>query len=281
MTFDDALAELGAPVAAVPRVPLAWLLANWEAAAPRLLGMLDAFQRGEDLAEATPQVLYFALHLMAERREQAAFGPFCRLLHDAEAADLVLGDALIDNLAGLLIPLFDGDAGALRALVKDAAAGEGVRTTALLVLAYLTRIGRLPHPDMRALLRELTTTLQPQAEDHVWAGWVMAASDLGYADLAAEGEALFRRGLVPADVMSVADFRADLLATRADPTGMEGFLRDGIAPITDAMEALEGPPPDEAKEAPGVPVVNPLRSVGRNDPCPCGSGRKYKKCCLA
>jgi uncharacterized protein YecA (UPF0149 family) len=21
--------------------------------------------------------------------------------------------------------------------------------------------------------------------------------------------------------------------------------------------------------------------IGRNDPCPCGSGRKYKKCCLA
>jgi hypothetical protein len=23
------------------------------------------------------------------------------------------------------------------------------------------------------------------------------------------------------------------------------------------------------------------RSLGRNDPCPCGSGRKYKQCCLA
>ncbi|MBI5118565.1 SEC-C domain-containing protein [Candidatus Poribacteria bacterium] len=22
------------------------------------------------------------------------------------------------------------------------------------------------------------------------------------------------------------------------------------------------------------------RDVGRNDPCPCGSGKKYKKCCL-
>jgi hypothetical protein len=22
------------------------------------------------------------------------------------------------------------------------------------------------------------------------------------------------------------------------------------------------------------------RQVGRNDPCPCGSGRKYKQCCL-
>ncbi|MGQ9733412.1 MAG: SEC-C metal-binding domain-containing protein, partial [Candidatus Zipacnadales bacterium] len=23
------------------------------------------------------------------------------------------------------------------------------------------------------------------------------------------------------------------------------------------------------------------RKVGRNDPCPCGSGKKYKKCCGA
>jgi hypothetical protein len=25
---------------------------------------------------------------------------------------------------------------------------------------------------------------------------------------------------------------------------------------------------------------NPFKGVGRNDPCPCGSGRKFKKCCL-
>ena len=24
-----------------------------------------------------------------------------------------------------------------------------------------------------------------------------------------------------------------------------------------------------------------MPEVGRNDPCPCGSGKKYKKCCLA
>jgi preprotein translocase subunit SecA len=27
------------------------------------------------------------------------------------------------------------------------------------------------------------------------------------------------------------------------------------------------------------PVLNKSKSVGRNDPCPCGSGKKYKKCC--
>lgn len=26
---------------------------------------------------------------------------------------------------------------------------------------------------------------------------------------------------------------------------------------------------------------SPVRKIGRNDPCPCGSGKKYKKCCLS
>ncbi len=28
-------------------------------------------------------------------------------------------------------------------------------------------------------------------------------------------------------------------------------------------------------------VVRSGEKVGRNDPCPCGSGKKYKKCCGA
>ena len=28
-------------------------------------------------------------------------------------------------------------------------------------------------------------------------------------------------------------------------------------------------------------VVRGTAKVGRNDPCPCGSGKKYKKCCGA
>ncbi len=27
--------------------------------------------------------------------------------------------------------------------------------------------------------------------------------------------------------------------------------------------------------------VRPTKKIGRNDPCPCGSGKKYKKCCGA
>jgi preprotein translocase subunit SecA len=29
-----------------------------------------------------------------------------------------------------------------------------------------------------------------------------------------------------------------------------------------------------------APIRNQGSKVGRNDPCPCGSGKKYKSCCL-
>ena len=29
-----------------------------------------------------------------------------------------------------------------------------------------------------------------------------------------------------------------------------------------------------------APIERVASKIGRNDPCPCGSGRKYKKCCL-
>ena len=28
----------------------------------------------------------------------------------------------------------------------------------------------------------------------------------------------------------------------------------------------------------GAPFVRPGKKIGRNDPCPCGSGKKYKQC---
>lgn len=36
---------------------------------------------------------------------------------------------------------------------------------------------------------------------------------------------------------------------------------------------------EEDYELQQQPYRRPEPKVGRNDPCPCGSGKKYKKCC--
>ncbi|NTV33733.1 MAG: SPASM domain-containing protein, partial [Deltaproteobacteria bacterium] len=45
-------------------------------------------------------------------------------------------------------------------------------------------------------------------------------------------------------------------------------------PFLAELTALRQPSPRAAVHAPVHPAV------GRNDPCPCGSGKKYKKCCM-
>lgn len=37
---------------------------------------------------------------------------------------------------------------------------------------------------------------------------------------------------------------------------------------------------DEAASGKKKPITRPGSKIGRNDPCPCGSGQKYKKCCM-
>jgi preprotein translocase subunit SecA len=60
------------------------------------------------------------------------------------------------------------------------------------------------------------------------------------------------------------------------------------APTSGADDLFMGTPPRVAR-APAAPAVNSsmgpvgrataaVPEVGRNDPCPCGSGKKYKKC---
>jgi uncharacterized protein len=46
-----------------------------------------------------------------------------------------------------------------------------------------------------------------------------------------------------------------------------------------ASQQLGGSGPDQLMPLEAAAARSPLKA-GRNDPCPCGSGRKYKKCCL-
>ena len=57
-------------------------------------------------------------------------------------------------------------------------------------------------------------------------------------------------------------------------------LRDAIVPNVVAIHA-HWLAVREGAVAPAVPFRREAARIGRNDPCSCGSGRKYKKCCGA
>jgi len=53
-------------------------------------------------------------------------------------------------------------------------------------------------------------------------------------------------------------------------------LRNSIAPAVRAIHAKWL----ATRSDPRTPIRRDRPRVGRNDPCPCGSGKKYKRCCL-
>src|SRR5439155_12930395 len=57
----------------------------------------------------------------------------------------------------------------------------------------------------------------------------------------------------------------------------------GVAENLAAVPSPEGQAQADGGETPAVTktIVREAEKVGRNDPCPCGSGKKYKKCCGA
>ncbi|KGY11965.1 prepilin peptidase [Vibrio tubiashii] len=54
---------------------------------------------------------------------------------------------------------------------------------------------------------------------------------------------------------------------------------DDMYPQTDLMIAEVAQAADEAMVGAKSQSVNPYKDTGRNDACPCGSGKKFKQCC--
>jgi len=69
----------------------------------------------------------------------------------------------------------------------------------------------------------------------------------------------------------------DLAYTRAPATNPQTLAREGTMPKpTEDKPHVHGPGCDHDHPAQPHRLAEP--KPGRNDPCPCGSGKKYKKC---
>lgn len=173
-------------------------------------------------------------------------------------------------------------------------ANQFVRAAALEAMTYLSTNGAVSAEIMRAYMLRLFDQMEPRGESFLWGAWALSAANLGYEDFTDKVDELCRRGFIASMDMNLRDFEEQLRRTLDDPERRAGLAFDRIAPFEDTIATLsewsafsERSKVAAAGRAAGVtpsylnpPVVNPNRNVGRNDPCPCGSGMKYKKCCL-
>ncbi|RMF12551.1 MAG: DUF1186 domain-containing protein [Alphaproteobacteria bacterium] len=272
--------------------------------------LLQAMEKGvaqpEDLSEGDGMLFGYACYLLAMWREPRAYPLMVRWLSlpDEQAFDLG-GDTVTESGNRLLASVYDGNPEPILNLIHNEKANPYCRGEAVMALCRLANWGEMPRDAVIEIYRKLIGHCVEKKNSPLWDYVVQACVNMEALELFPEIRAAFERGLE--EPMFVD--REDLDEVEAGPRGW--WIEQDIAdrpPIMDVAsetvwwkcfsdeeDFFDFDPEDyldsdedflaSAGELGLGDVIEsnaPVRSgkkVGRNEPCPCGSGKKYKKCC--
>ena len=263
---------------------------------PLFLDELEGYPALEPSARGKPTPLFFIFHLLGEWREKAAYRPLARLLRlPADEVDSIFGDGITTTSHRVMAAVFDGDPDPLYDIILDPNAEQFIRAGMCEALAMVTLRGELDRVLAGRFLRDAFSNVQPQAQNFVWVGWQSAIAMLGMGDLKALVKNAFDRGFIDSQILGFKHFEQDLRRGIERPGEPWPSDNHDYSLFGDTLEELSGwycfteqyrrdqqrwRRQAEANRARSQRLENPFKGVGRNDLCPCGSGKKFKKCCL-
>jgi Protein of unknown function (DUF1186)/SEC-C motif len=285
----------------LPRAALRAAAADRTRLAPRFIALIEEFLRLPPAERPKQTPFFFIFHLLGDWREKAAYRTLAKFLQlPDEQLSPILGDAITSTTNRIMVQVFDGDPEPLFEVIRDKHADEFVRSSMCDAMATLVLQGDLDDKRAEVFLRDCFSNLQPQATNYVWVGWMHAVAKLGIEAYAGIVETTFKRQYIDPGVCGYTHFLRDL-SLAATEEGRTNWLADRhLKPFGDTIdelskwhcfkeEHLERAPRRPIQARPLVERLDnvghnqPIRStkIGRNMSCPCGSGKKSKKCCAA
>lgn len=278
-----------------PRDAIRAAIKEWEDISDVFLELLRDFVEDGDRSDETTGALFFIVHLMGQMNDQRAFPLLCQMCGDPDAPDLVLGDGVTESLAGILISTWNGEKDNLKLIVEAPYADEFVRLAALQAMGYLTAQKKIERDVMKDYIRHLMASLTIDGESPLWDCLAFLPAQLGETGMEWVVVSLQRQGLIDCQDSMKMLYQQYLALAQSTTSGLEAFHRGYVRPMENAETHLEkwfSFSTDSQKKAQDVSarrvewqlnfdgVRNPYKGVGRNDACPCGSGKKFKKCCI-
>lgn len=255
---------------------------------PLMLAELAALAEDPDRLK-TDTDFFTHLHLLAlfaEWREEEAWPVLLRLLRrlDQERYEAIhdIGDKYLVSLIASLMPEKIASLDEIQALLETREISTWLRVDLLDALALCEGKGVLPREALvsrlrhvLAMEREFQLSLDFDAREEILPTVMLALlAKMEDAQSIPLVQPLFDEGLIDRRYMGGA-------AEYIDHMQGKKVWREKYPPkwVDDATVFLKRhfyqPPKEKTRQ-----VASVSRKPGRNDPCPCGSGKKYKKCCL-
>jgi len=238
----------------------------------------------------------YAVYLLAQFRAKEAYPIVLELFSLPNGlADRLFGDAVTDVAGRIMASICGDDVAPLKQLAENEEADEYVRVEALTALAILTLNGEFERTELMAYYKELIPTIDNMT---ILTFLINLCTDIYPGEVYDEIKAAYENGEV--DYLMIGMESVDramsegkaLVLTRAEKDRRFQKIDDTIGELSswfyfknekDPAEAnyfdqLVNNNPVSLAKPKGTPIINEPK-IGRNDPCPCGSGKKYKKCC--
>jgi Protein of unknown function (DUF1186)/SEC-C motif len=279
MHIEKVLMELESHDLRFPREALKWAIANRDLMIPELVKILA--RTLENYEEFLDQETYmghiYAMYLLAQFREKGAYQPIIQLSSlPGEIPDELMGDTVTEGLPRILAGVSCGDDHLLRRLAENDNVNEYVRSSALGALVTLVAAGEKSRDELIDYFQSLFRTKLSREPSLVWENLVSYSLDLYPGEVYQDIKQCYRDDLIEPFFVSMEDVEESLAM------GKDAALKDlkknrHYTLITDAITDMEGWACFKPAKLPSGDKEG--RKIGRNDPCPCGSGKKYKKCC--
>jgi len=256
-----------------------------------LAALVSAVARPEKFIDEDNALPMYAIYLAAEKRDAAFVPVMLDLLRlPIEQIDGLIGDTVTDGMGRCLGAAHAGDDAPIRTLAADTGRNVYVRLAAIDALVVRAIEGESDLATetafMFSLLQQTAITLRasrtsklvetgPNDQNSFFNLLLGILAELGATQYWPVIEQWDRDGLIDPQLEDLTGLRATMFASREQRLAKmhnPNYVRDAIAEMSSWSCFNE-----ELVET----YVRAQPKVGRNEPCPCGSGKKFKKCCGA
>ena len=298
MELNEIVEKLKYYTPELPREAIKEALEHKEEITPKLLEMLEYTKENlEEIYNEEDEFFgyTYAYFLLAELKEQKAFPYLIDLLNkDEEIVEYILGDDYPGNLPRLLASTYNGDDNALFNIIENSEINEFVRCSTLQTFAILYLYEIKDRKFLVTYLKKLLDERNKEDNSYLYEEIIEEVCHLKLTELAEDVNKIMyiieneeEREELKEELTNGKEINKNIYPFK--PFYEYIYNTIGIMEEWECFNYIED---EEFENSDDYKIcqyiiqkreerfVDTKIDIGRNDLCYCGSGKKYKKCCI-
>ncbi len=268
------------------------VLANKDEAIPYLRSAIRKVLDERGQLEEGYQLHFYALFLLGEFQDREFFPEIMEFISlPGEVLDYLIGDLITSGLKDIVYNMYNGDMELLKKVIMNEQVEEFARVELLEVMGQLYLDGALKETEWKDFIRK--NVYGGEEYSYFYDGLAQMICQCHFVDMLPDIKYMLDKELMDEMRMGEYDSCVDEMFDYEDQG--KRFCQSSINTVESlrSWAMFEDLPEAEQKKMgkkeweqlarkllDDQKKADAVRKIGRNEPCPCGSGKKYKHCCL-